>query len=113
MSDLVLQGAERRDPEQARLRARAIESFPVLDADDEAKSLASLIVRGRAIPEACADDALHIAIAAVNGMDLIVTWNSTHINNPFTRMRIRQIAENAGYVCPEICAPDELLGGET
>ena len=53
-----------------------------------------------------------LAVATVNGMDFLVTWNMAHINNPFTRMMIRQVAENAGYVAPEICTPEELFGGE-
>ena len=32
------------------------------------------------------------------------------LNNPFTRMMVRQIVENIGYACPEICSPEELLG---
>jgi hypothetical protein len=45
-----------------------------------------------------------------NGIDIIVTWNFSHMNNPFTRIMVRQTIENQGYVCPEICSPDELLG---
>jgi hypothetical protein len=41
------------------------------------------------------------------------TWNFAHINNPFTRMRIRHALEAAGYVASEICSPDELLGGQS
>jgi galactose mutarotase-like enzyme len=66
----------------------------------------------RAVPASHPDDAMHIAVATVNGMDFIVTWNFSHINNPFTRMMIRHVLENAGYVAPEICSPDELLRGE-
>ena len=113
ISDLVLQEAEKGDPKQARLRLEALAPFPVLDADDEAKALAKLIIRERALPESNPEDALHIAIAAVNGLDLIITWNFSHINNPFTRMLVRQVVENAGYECPEICSPDELLGNES
>ena len=40
---------------------------------------------------------------------IFVTWNFAHLNNPFTRMTVRQIVENAGYQCPEVCSPDELL----
>ena len=29
--------------------------------------------------------------------------------NPFKRMLIRQVVENEGYRCPEICSPDELM----
>ncbi|MBT6046059.1 MAG: hypothetical protein HOG49_04470 [Candidatus Scalindua sp.] len=55
---------------------------------------------------------MHIAVAAANGIDIIVTWNFKHINNPFTRMMIRQVVENNGYICPELCSPDEFLGDE-
>jgi hypothetical protein len=61
------------------------------------------------IPAEYPEDALHIAVAAVNGMDVVVTWNFAHLNNPFTRTMIRQVIENAGLRCPEICSPDELL----
>ena len=64
---------------------------------------------GNAIPKEYPEDALHIALAAINGINVLVTWNFSHINNPFKRMMIRQIIENAGYQCPEICSPDELM----
>lgn len=44
-----------------------------------------------------------------NGIDVVVTWNFAHLNNPFTRATVRRIVEGAGYVCPEFCSPDELL----
>lgn len=35
------------------------------------------------------------------------------ISNPFTRMMVRQIVQNEGYVCPEMCSPEELLENES
>jgi len=81
----------------------------MLDIDDECRTLAEKIIDGRGIPEEHPEDALHVTVAAVNGIEVIVTWNITHLNNPFTRMMLRQIVENEGYECPEICSPDELL----
>jgi hypothetical protein len=49
-------------------------------------------------------------VAAVNGMDVLLMWNFTHMNNPFTRIMVRRIVEDEGYSCPEICSPEELLG---
>jgi predicted nucleic acid-binding protein len=109
VSALVHDEAGHGDPEQARKRLEAIAPFPMVEIDDEARALAEEIIDGRAIPEEYPEDALHVAVAAVNGMDVLVTWNFTHLNNPFTRMMIRQAVENAGYECPEICSPDELL----
>jgi predicted nucleic acid-binding protein len=109
VSALVYEEAGKGDPEQSRTRLAAIKPFRMLDIDDEARALAERIVAGRGIPEEHPEDALHIAVAAVNGIDALVTWNFAHMNNPFTRMMIRQIVENEGFSCPEICSPEELL----
>lgn len=109
ISVLVREEASKGDDEQASLRKQAIGSFPTLDTDAAANALAMKIVAGHGIPEEYPEDAIHIAVAAVNGMDVLVTWNFAHLNNPFTRMIVRQIVEDAGYQCPEICSPDELL----
>ncbi len=63
----------------------------------------------QAAPDAAAEEN---ALAAVAGMDFVVTWNFAHINNPFTKMMIRQSVENAGYESPEIVSPDAFLGEE-
>ena len=81
----------------------------MLDSGEAARTLALKIIESHGIPEEYPEDALHVAVAAGNGMDALVTWNFAHLNNPFTRMLLRQIVENAGYQCPEICSPDELL----
>ena len=109
VSVLVREEAAKGDADQASLRLQAMQAFSVLDIDDAANTLAAKIIDGHAIPEEYPEDALHIAIAAVHGMDVLVTWNFAHLNNPFTRMMVRQIVENAGYQCPELCSPDELL----
>ena len=92
--------------------AKKIEEFPVLRIDDEVKELARQLLDQQIIPDKCPEDALHIAVAASNGMDVIVTWNFKHINNPFIRSQIRQVVEENGWNCPEICSPEEFLGNE-
>jgi hypothetical protein len=81
----------------------------MIEIDDEARALAEKIIAGKGIPEEYPEDALHVALAALNGIDVLITWNLAHLNNPFTRMMVRQIIENSGYRCPEICSPEELL----
>lgn len=109
ISALVYEEAARGDPDPAQKRLQAIEPFTMLDVDEEALALAEEIIAGKAVPEEYPEDALHIAIAAVNGIHILLTWNFAHLNNPFTRMMVRQVVENTGYKCPEICSPDELL----
>jgi predicted nucleic acid-binding protein len=109
VSVLVRREAGGGDASQAEKRLAAIAGFEVLETTEDALSLAQHILEGSGIPEGYADDALHIAIATVHGVESIVTWNFAHLNNPFTRQRIRQLVEARGYVCPELCSPDELL----
>ena len=109
ISALVFEEAGRGDPNQARIRLAAMELFPLLSVNEEARLLAEKLIFNKAVPAEYPEDALHIAIAAVNGMDVILTWNFAHLNNPFTRRRVRQVVEGQGYECPEICSPEELL----
>ena len=109
VSALVYEEARRGDPNQARVRLAAIKLFPMLDIDEEARSLAEKIIAKRGMPAEYPEDALHIAVAAVNSIEVVITWNIGHLNNPFTRKMVRQIVEGEGYACPEICSPEELL----
>lgn len=111
--DAEVKEAGKGDPALARDRLNAIGSFPVLRITAEAEELARAILDGHGVPAEYPEDALHIAVAAEAGMDFLVTWNFAHINNPFTKMMIRQSVENAGYVCPEIVSPDAFLGDKT
>lgn len=110
VSALVLKEASKGNPADAKRRIEAIKSFTVLSTTVEAERLAKTLIANRGIPEEYPEDALHIAVAALAGMNFIVTWNFSHINNPFTKMMIRQTVENAGLVCPEIISPDAFLG---
>ena len=54
-------------------------------------------------------DALHIALATVNGMNYLLTWNCTHIGNATLRPSIESVCRDQGYEPPVICTPEELL----
>lgn len=113
ISALVYEEAARGDAEQSAKRLAAIKPFRMLDIDEDARRLAEKIVAGKGIPREYPEDALHIAVAAINAIAVVVTWNFAHMSNPFTRMMVRQIVDNEGYICPEICSPEELLENES
>lgn len=98
VSSLVFAESESGNAEAARRRLGAIEPFPVLQVSSEAEELARCLVKAGAIPEKYSEDAMHISLAALNGIDIIVTRNFTHINNPFKRLQIRRVVERQGYV---------------
>ncbi|MCX8092523.1 MAG: type II toxin-antitoxin system VapC family toxin, partial [Verrucomicrobiae bacterium] len=90
ISALVYQEASRGNPEQAQLRLAAIAGFPMLAVDDDTRALAEIILRKHGIPTKYPEDALHVAVAARHRMNVLLTWNFAHLNNPFTRVKIRQ-----------------------
>ncbi len=63
-------------------------------------------------PAKAVTDAAHIAAAACNGIDFLLTWNCTHIANAETRRDIENACEEQGYKSPVLCTPEELMGGE-
>ena len=56
-----------------------------------------------------AQDAFHVAISAVHGMDFLLTWNCRHINNVNIIRRLERLCAQSGFTCPVICSPDEML----
>lgn len=110
ISALVIQEAEQGDSEAAQARIGTISNIPVLSISDEAERLAGILIEDGPIPEEYPEDALHIAIATVNGMDYLLTWNFTHINNAQMKSKITSVIETENYQCPTICSPEELLG---
>ena len=68
------------------------------------------LVAEKCIPPQVVEDAMHIAIAAVHGVDYLITWNFKHIANPILQERIAIFLEARGYLIPFICSPQELLG---
>ena len=108
-SALVVAEAGAGDADAAIDRLRLLESIALLEATTEAENLASELIDLGAVPRRAAQDAAHIAIAVVNGIDFLVTWNFRHIANATMRAQIESVCRRAGYAVPVICTPNELL----
>jgi predicted nucleic acid-binding protein len=111
-SQLVFAEAAHGDPEAARRRSEALQNIPNLEVTDEVVALAARLVAEGALPREAMDDAVHIAVAAVHGMDYLLTWNYRHLDNAERKPVVRSVCTLAGYQCPEICTPQELMGEE-
>ena len=111
-SFLVRREALKGDPNAAARRMEALTGFQELQADERAQQLAMKLLDGKAVPREYPDDALHVATAALNEMDYLVSWNFRHITNAQTIPLVKRICETNGYRCPEICTPQMLQGGD-
>lgn len=112
VSQLVVSEAAAGDAQAAQERAAFLEGIPRLGVTDAAGELAAELVARGAVPRKAAVDALHIAVAAVHGVDYLLTWNCRHIANATMRQAIERVCREAGYEPPLICTPEELIDDE-
>jgi hypothetical protein len=110
ISQLVVDEAGAGDAAAARERLKVIEGLPLLDITPDVAELASGILAARIIPHKAATDAAHIAVAAVHGMDFLVTWNCVHIANAAISKALIVLCRKHAWECPVICTPEELFG---
>jgi len=109
ISQLVVDEASAGDPAAARERLKVIQDLPLLDITPEVEVLASGILASGIIPRKAATDAAHIAVAAVHGLDFLITWNLVHIANASIAKAVAKICGQHGCECPGICTPEGLL----
>ena len=80
--------------------------------DDEADRLADVYVTEGIIPPRFRTDGVHIAIAAVNDLDMIISMNFQHIVKRKTVKMTEHINTMNGYHAVEIYSPMEVVENE-
>jgi predicted nucleic acid-binding protein len=108
-SQLVLGEAQAGNEEMAQRRLDALEEVTLLAVTEEALELAEDLIKKGPLPQKAAEDAIHIAVAVVNGLDYLITWNCKHIANAKMWGKIEQVCRARGYMPIIICTPEELM----
>jgi hypothetical protein len=92
-----------------RYQLRALPTEPW----DEIVGLAKSYHQSGIIPERKAEDALHVAVATVQLVDALVSWNFDRLANVRKERQIRVANESLGYYYPmRIVTPLEVMGRE-
>jgi hypothetical protein len=110
ISQVVIDEIQAGDPQVAKKRLREVKKFKILEATVEAEHLTREIISAGVIPVKAVGDAAHIAVAAVNEMDYLLTWNCRHLANAQLIRRVSVICNMKGFNMPVICTPEELMG---
>ena len=108
-SQAVIDECSAGDPTAAKERLVFLDGIPVLAINAATLNLAQELIRHVGLPEKAAVDAVHIATAALNRIDYLLTWNCKHIANPAFRLKIEDVLDGAGLRSPVICTPQEIL----
>ncbi|MBI5555969.1 MAG: PIN domain-containing protein [Elusimicrobia bacterium] len=77
--------------------------------DKEVEAVAEKYIQEGIIPLKYRDDALHIAVAVVNDLDVVVSWNLRHIVKLKTKLGVEGVSRLLGYHEIEITTPEEVL----
>jgi hypothetical protein len=109
VSQFVLDECDQGDPSAAAERRLYLNDIPVLDTNEDVEALADVIATELQIPPKARIDAFHISMAAVHGIQFLLTWNCKHIANPENRPKIERACRDRGMEPPLICTPFDLL----
>jgi len=81
----------------------------MLRLDTKCENLADKFVKEGIIPVRHRDDALHIAIAVLNDIDVIVSWNMRHMVKLKTIEGVNSITKKLNLKRIDIRTPEEVL----
>jgi predicted nucleic acid-binding protein len=111
ISELVLAEIEKSPEPQKSFFINIIEKYKLnaLKLNEEARKLADEYLKAKIVPKKYFNDVFHIAVATVNNMDVIVSWNLRHIVKLSTKIKVKEINSRLGYKDIEISAPEEVI----
>ena len=112
-SQLVLAEAARGDPDAAARRLVMLADIPILGENPDVDRVADELVARSLIPAAARVDALHLAIAALAGVQYLLTLNCRHIANASVLPRVYRLLGDLGLSGLLVCTPMEFLGGSS
>ena len=107
----MLDEAGAGDPAAARDRLALLVHLPLLDIQrPDVSEMAENLIAKHLLPEKAAADARHVAVAAVFGVDYLLTWNCRHIANAATLPGIYRLIRDFGFEPPLVVTPEEFSG---
>ena len=109
ISNVVVGEVRAGNPIAAQRRLEVLTDLTVLDMSPEANLLAQNLVDAGAVPQTLGPDAQHIAIATVNSIEYLISWNYKHIVNETKRQLINQVCRDSGFQPTTLCTPMELI----
>jgi hypothetical protein len=108
-SQIVIEEARAGDADAASERLTVLRGLALIELGPDVLDLADRLIAGHALPEKARVDAAHVAAAASNGVEYLMTWNCKHLANAVLRDKIEEVCTVQGFRAPLICTPLELL----
>ena len=110
---LVVNEAKLGDPEAAMRRQAMLADIPLVQNNEQVDPVADELISRSLIPSTARLDALHVATAALAGVQYLLTLNCRHIANAHVLPRVYRLLEELSLPRIVICTPLEFLGGSS
>lgn len=114
ISNIVLEEIE-RSPEEFKEKIIAeMRKIPlqIISEDEASADLLGFYEKEGFIRRGARLDLRHLAVATVNGVDAVVSWNFRDIVNIRTRRSVHSTNLRLGFPLIEIVSPEEVIGYE-
>jgi predicted nucleic acid-binding protein len=114
ISNIVLEEIERSPEEFKEKIIPEMRKIPlqIISEDEASADLLEIYEKEGFIRKEARLDLRHLAVATVNGVDAVVSWNFRDIVNIKTRRSVHATNLRFGFPLIEIVSPEEVIGYE-
>ncbi len=109
ISPMVQEEMAQGDPDAVKSRLAAASKLRILPVTEIVLGRVIDLTSSLGLPKKALADIYHIAYCIAYEVDFLVTWNCTHIANPYVLRRLRDLANQGSFFLPTIVTPDSLL----
>jgi len=108
VSDYVIGECGRGDSNIAKKRLSLIDGIEALEDTPDVHSLADIYMILLSIPQKNIIDALHLSICCINNIDILLSWNCTHLGIE-NMLRVQKYNDAHELFTPMMITPDSLI----
>jgi len=111
ISNVVLEEIERAPEKLRGMLLTEIRKIPleIITENETTADLLDIYEKEKFVHHSARLDLRHLAVAVINGVDSVVSWNFRHIVNIRTRRAVHSINLKLGLPLIEIVSPEEVV----
>jgi len=110
LSAYVIDECRKGDPDAISRRIQFLKGVRLVPINDGIAELADIYMKLLDIPPKSVVDSRHLAISVLSHMDILLTWNFTHMGS-IAEAKLRRYNEKRGLWTPYLLTPENLLEG--
>jgi hypothetical protein len=114
ISEIVMREINNAEASKRKLLASEIVRFDpvVLMENSDSLELIQYYLENGLLTTKQSADLGHVAMATINEMDILVSWNMRHIVKRKTKVLVNALNQIRGYRTIEICTPEEVIDND-